>query len=51
LLKRMLACDTAFLLGWKDAYARREEALQARAADSQHRKLSDREIFEATGIR
>lgn len=51
LLKRAAHGDSASLLGWKSAFARRREAVLARELDSEHRVLSDREIFETVGVR
>ena len=42
--------DWAYIRGWADAWGRRNECESARQSDSVHRKLSDREIFEAVGI-
>lgn len=50
LLKRAARGDRSFLLGWKDAFGRRSEAAAAAQHDSAHRKLSDREILQITGI-
>lgn len=49
-LRRLAAGDITFLEGWHDAYTRRHEAMTARKADSQNRKLSDEEIFRMIGI-
>lgn len=51
LLKRAALGDSAFLLGWSSAFARRREAVLARVLDSRHRVLSDRDIFETVGVR
>lgn len=50
LTRRGAAGDTPFLKGWYDAYLHRHEASAARFADSQNRKLSDKEIFQIIGI-
>jgi len=51
LARRCTAGDIDFLRGWRQACLRRREADAARLADSAHRKLSDRSIFEAVGIK
>ena len=50
LARKWLAGDLAFIRGWRDAYAHRKEAIEARRQDSEHRVLSDREIFSINGI-
>ncbi|MCE5314982.1 MAG: glycosyltransferase family 2 protein [Armatimonadota bacterium] len=50
LAKRIATGDTAFLSGWRDAYLRRNEASSARACDSQHRVMSDHDIFAICGV-
>ena len=50
LARRALAGDRAFVNGWGDAFGRRREAAAALESAAQHRKLTDREIFAATGI-
>lgn len=50
LARRTLTGDISFLLGWQQAYRRRREAVAARTADSVRRVLSDRTIFETTGV-
>ena len=51
LIRRYLAGDKAFVSGFVEARRRRAEAIQARARDSVHRRLSDVEIFDILGIR
>lgn len=51
LAKRVVLGDAAFVNGWRDAFARRRHARQARAADDRWRRLSDREIMAEVGIR
>jgi GT2 family glycosyltransferase len=50
ILRRLAVGDISFMEGWHDAYIRRHEAISARSADSQNRKLSDKEIFRIIGI-
>jgi len=50
LAKRMARRDTAFLLGWRDAFARRNEAMRARRKDDAFRRLADKDIFNEVGI-
>lgn len=50
LLRRAAAGDRPFLVGWRQAYSRRSEAVEARQRESAHRKLSDREIMQITGV-
>lgn len=51
LAKKVAARDTAWVQGWQEAQARRQEAATARERDSIHQRMSDREIFEVTGAR
>ncbi|MHB1457840.1 MAG: glycosyltransferase family 2 protein [Armatimonadota bacterium] len=50
LARHGIAGDLPFLKGWHDAYNHRQEADVSRLADSQHRRLSDEEIFQIIGI-
>ncbi len=50
LAERLRRRDGAFVAGWREAFARRDEAKAARERDSRHRVLGDREIFEQVGI-
>lgn len=50
-LRRLAAGDAAFVSGWRDAYARRREAVAARKRDSRHRVLTDKQILQTTGVR
>ena len=50
LLRRAAAGDQPFLVGWKEAYSRRREAVEARQRESAYRKLSDREIMQIAGV-
>ncbi|MHB1459368.1 MAG: glycosyltransferase family 2 protein [Armatimonadota bacterium] len=51
LAKRAFSGDWPYLLGWKDAFARRSDALCARSQDSKNRVLSDEAIWAATKVR
>jgi len=48
LAKRVLSRDWPWILGWKQARAKREEALAAKYRDSAQRVLSDMDIFAYT---
>jgi len=50
LMRRAASGDAAFVRGWRDAFALRRDAAEARTRDAGHRVLSDREIFAQTGI-
>jgi len=48
LSRRAAAGDLSFINGWKDAYAHRKQAVQARLRDSRRRVMSDGEILAQT---
>lgn len=50
-LKKIIAGNIAGFYGWMDAFKRREEALNQIKSSSRNRVLSDKQIFEQTGIK
>ncbi|MCX8053449.1 MAG: glycosyltransferase family 2 protein [Armatimonadetes bacterium] len=49
-VRRIAARDWPWIAGFREAWNRRREAIEARARDSIHRRLSDTEIFDKLGI-
>ena len=49
--KKIITGDLAGFYGWMDAYKRRKEALNQRELIVKKRVLSDKQIFEQTGIK